>query len=178
MKGYVYYSKEESVRNQGFIDDLIMESEKIGIELRLLVEDEQPDADADFILFRDRNPEKAVSFEQNGFRLMNRAEVNWIANDKLKSFELATLLGVPAVPTKKVRSIREIESYPCVLKTVDGHGGKEVVLCKSETDAEYFFHAIRRSFPHCPTIHRIGCNGCPGFHARTRSARRRQTDRQ
>ena len=71
----------------------------------MLVDDEQPDKDADFILFRDRNPEKAVSFEQNGFRLMNRAEVNRIANDKLKTFELATLLGVPAVPTKKVRSV-------------------------------------------------------------------------
>ena len=37
MKGYVYYSKAESVRNHAFIDDLIIESEKIGIELQLLV---------------------------------------------------------------------------------------------------------------------------------------------
>ncbi len=55
MKGYVYYSKAESVRNHAFIDDLIIESEKLGIELQLLVDDEQPDSDADFILFRDRD---------------------------------------------------------------------------------------------------------------------------
>ena len=30
MKGYVYYSEEESVRNQAFIDDLIKEAKRIG----------------------------------------------------------------------------------------------------------------------------------------------------
>lgn len=139
MKGYVYYSKDESMRNWGFIEDLRVESVKNGIELQLLVEEEQPDTDADFILFRDRNPEKAVFFEQSGFLLINRANINWIANDKWKSFELATLLGVPTVPTKMVGSISDITSYPCVLKTVDGHGGTEVVLCKSEADANAFF---------------------------------------
>ncbi len=69
MKGYVYYSSEESVRNWAFIDDLIKESTKLGIDLHLLVDEEQPDKDADFILFRDRNPEKAVSFEQRRFPL-------------------------------------------------------------------------------------------------------------
>ncbi|MCG7336995.1 ATP-grasp domain-containing protein [Sporosarcina sp. ACRSM] len=143
MKGYVYYAKEELVRNRGFIDDLMVESEKIGIDLHLLVEDELPDADADFILFRDRNPEKAVSFEQNGFHLVNRAQVNDIANDKLKTFELAILLGVPAVPTKKVRSENDINTFPCVLKTIDGHGGTEVMLCNNEADAGTFFTQFR-----------------------------------
>jgi RimK family alpha-L-glutamate ligase len=139
MKGYVYYSRKESSRNRAFIDDLMMEAAKNSIDLYLLVEDEQPDADAAFILFRDRHPEKAASFEQNGFHLVNRAEVNRIANDKMKTFELATLLGVSTVPTKKVHSVNEVNSYPCVLKTVDGHGGNEVSLCMSKTDAETFF---------------------------------------
>jgi ribosomal protein S6--L-glutamate ligase len=138
MKGYVYYSKEESVRNGAFIEDLKNEAEKVGIQLLLIVNDEQPDTDADFILFRDRNPEKAASFERQGFRVFNRAEVNRIANDKLRTFELATLLGVPAVPTKKLRSIDEIQSYPVVIKTTDGHGGNEVFLCTSVEEAEVF----------------------------------------
>ncbi|MBO0601340.1 ATP-grasp domain-containing protein [Sporosarcina sp. E16_3] len=139
MKGYVYYSKAESVRNRAFIDDLIIESERIGIELQLLVEDEKPNSDADFILFRDRDTGRAIKFEMEGSRLFNRAEVNRIANDKLRTFELATLLGIPAVPTNRIRSIDEISSYPCVLKTVDGHGGNEVFLCTSALDAELFF---------------------------------------
>jgi ribosomal protein S6--L-glutamate ligase len=139
MKGYVYYSEVESVRNRAFIDDLMNESRKLGIELRLIVGDELPESDATFILFRDRNPELAAKFELEGSRLFNRAEVNRIANDKLRTFELATLLGIPAVPTKKIHAVEEIESYPCVLKTVDGHGGNEVFLCISATQAASFF---------------------------------------
>lgn len=139
MKGYVYYSEAESKRNHAFIDDLIIESEKIGIELLLLVDDEKPHSDADFILFRDRNTKRADQFEMEGLTLFNRAEVNRIANDKLQTFELATLLGVSTVPTHRIRSIDELVSYPCVLKTVDGHGGNEVFLCTSATQAESFF---------------------------------------
>ncbi|MBO0587104.1 ATP-grasp domain-containing protein [Sporosarcina sp. E16_8] len=139
MKGYVYYSKAESVRNHLFIDDLIIESEKLGIELRLLTGDERPDSNTDFILFRDRDTGRAFQFERDGLRLFNRAEVNRIANDKLQTFELATLLGIPAVPTNRILSIDEISSYPCVLKTVDGHGGNEVFLCTSAADTKLFF---------------------------------------
>jgi len=139
VKGYVYYSEAEAVRNQAFIDDLINESEKIGIELRLLTGDEQPNSNTDFILFRDRDTRRAIQFEMEGLRLFNRAEVNRIANDKLQTFELATLLGIPAVPTIRIHSIDEISFYPCVLKTVDGHGGNEVFLCTSAADVEFFF---------------------------------------
>ncbi|MBE1554564.1 ATP-grasp domain-containing protein [Sporosarcina limicola] len=139
MKGYVYYSKIESCRNQAFIEDLQMEAKRIEIDLKLLIEDEQPDTDADFILFRNRNPELAKKFEMDGFTLLNRAEVNRIANDKLMTFELAAVLGVPAVPTERIRHFEEISTYPCVLKTVDGHGGNEVFLCTSEAKAKVFF---------------------------------------
>lgn len=139
MKGAVYYSESEATRNHLFIDDLIKEAKRMDIDLQLIVGDEQPDANVDFILFRDRNPHLATKFESEGFRLCNRAEVNRIANDKLKTFELATLLGVAAVPTKKIQSIDQVDTYPCVLKTVDGHGGQEVVLCSSAKQVEAFF---------------------------------------
>lgn len=142
MKGYIYYSKIDSLKNHLFIKDVINEATLIGIVLQLLVDDEQPDANADFIFFRNRNPEKVKSFEQQGFRVFNRAEVNKIANNKLRSFELATLLGIPAVPTKKIRVIEEIQAYPVVLKTVDGHGGNEVFLCASEDEAKSFFSKL------------------------------------
>ena len=35
MKGYVYYSENESVRNHAFIEDLIKEAARIGIELKV-----------------------------------------------------------------------------------------------------------------------------------------------
>ena len=164
MKGYIYYSRGESVRNRAFIDDLMNESLKIGIDLQLLIDEEQPDSDADFILFRDRNTERAIKFELEGFRLFNRVEVNRIANDKLRTFELATLLGVPAVPTRKIRSIDEVVSYPCVLKTIDGHGGNEVFLCTSAADAEIVFHPVPQPKTYCPTLHRIRCPRYTGIY--------------
>ena len=35
---------------------------------------------------------------------MNRSEVNRIANHQTRTYELAVLLGVPAVPTKMIHS--------------------------------------------------------------------------
>ena len=67
MKGYVYYSKKESIRNHAFIDDLIQEAKRVDIELRLIVDDEQPDVNADFILFRDRNPKKRKHLNNKDF---------------------------------------------------------------------------------------------------------------
>src|SRR5690606_15512198 len=136
MKGFVYYSTAEAERNRGFIDDLMMHAAKMDIALTLLGDDDEPDDDVDFILFRDRNPILSAKWESEGFRMINRSEVNRIANDKLRTFELASLLGVPAVPTKKAVSIRDILSVPVVLKTVDGHGGSEVFLCQSTEEAE------------------------------------------
>ena len=81
-------------------------------------------------------------WESAGFRVINRSEVNKIANDKLRTFELAALLGIPAVPTKKAESILDVPSFPVVLKTVDGHGGNEVFLCHTMDEAEEFFDSL------------------------------------
>lgn len=136
MRGYVYYTSAEAERNQGFINDLKVHALKLDISLELLVDDEQPEDGVDFILFRDRNPSLSSKWETDGHRLINRSEVNRIANDKLKTFELATLLGIPSVPTSIVKSIEGINSFPTVIKTVDGHGGSEVFLCHSAAEAE------------------------------------------
>ncbi|WP_438311209.1 ATP-grasp domain-containing protein [Sporosarcina sp. FA9] len=145
MKGYVYYTRAESKRNQLFIDDLIKEAKTVGIELELLVDAEEPSVHTDFIFFRDRNSEKSRSFEELGIKVFNRSEVNRIANNKLRTFELATLLGIPAVPTKRIQQLSDITKYPVVLKTVDGHGGNEVFLCNTNVQAETFLAQFSES---------------------------------
>ncbi|WP_301108371.1 RimK family alpha-L-glutamate ligase [Sporosarcina sp.] len=132
MKGAVYYSRQEADRNQAFIEDLQKESIKIGIELELLTE--PPSDDHDFILFRDRNSKLSKQLEQKGYRLFNRSAVNEIANDKLRTFEVATMLGIPAVPTYRADKI--LPALPLVLKTRSGHGGSEVFLCHTKLQAD------------------------------------------
>src|SRR5690606_11708716 len=80
----------------------------------------------DTVLFRCRRPAAARILEDNGVRLVNRAEVNRIANDKWQSHQLFLLLGLPAIPT-----YRTPQEFPCVAKTVDGHGGTEVEIVDS-----------------------------------------------
>lgn len=136
MKGFVYYSQTDVKKNILFINDLFKESEKIGIQLQLLVDDEMPDEDADFVLFRGRDFERMKKFEKAGYRVINRSEVNRIANHKLRTYELAVLLGIPAVPTKRIQSADDLHSYPTIVKTVDGHGGHEVFLIPKLEKAE------------------------------------------
>lgn len=78
------------------------------------------------VLFRCRRPDAARFLEDMGVRLVNRAEVNRIANDKWLSYQLFLMLGVPAIPT-----YRSPQEFPCVAKTVDGHGGSEVEIIEN-----------------------------------------------
>ncbi|ARF16238.1 ATP-grasp domain-containing protein [Sporosarcina ureae] len=131
MKGAVYYNKEEAKRNQAFIEDLLKEANNAGIELNLITD--SPTEPLDFILFRDRHPDLSLELEQAGYHLFNRASVQKIANDKLRTFELATLLGIPAVPTCRAD---RLPAFPFILKTRGGHGGNEVFLCESTQQVE------------------------------------------
>lgn len=131
MKGIIYYNAEEAKRNHAFIKDILKESNELGIEMELMTV--PPVEPFDFILFRDRDPELALELEQAGYRVFNRASIQKIANDKLRTFELASLLGLPAVPTFRTEQLPEL---PFVLKTRTGHGGTEVFLCETAQQAE------------------------------------------
>lgn len=136
MKGFIYYAQVDAIKNALFIEDLREEAKKIGIQLQLIIDDETPDEDADFILFRGRDFKLAKKFEAEGWTVINRSEVNRIANHKLRTYELSVLLGIPAVPTKKIRLAEDIQSYPTIIKTVDGHGGNEVFLISKPEKTE------------------------------------------
>jgi len=139
MKGLVYYSVEGSIKNKSFIDDLIVEAHTVGIELIMLVGDEEPLEDTSFVLFRDRNPSLSKKFELQGFKIFNSSEVNRIANNKLLTYQFALSNGIPAVPTTIIQSIDEIYAFPIVLKTIDGYAGSEVYLCANATKAAKLF---------------------------------------
>jgi len=127
------YETQDAKRNRGFIAEL----QRFG-DFDLIEWDDWSDegltrlADnlaGELVVFRARRPKAARFLKDQGIHLVNRAEVNRIANDKWKSFELFMLLGVPTIP-----SYRQAPEYPCVVKTMDGHGGDEVWLLQSAED--------------------------------------------
>lgn len=129
----VLYETAAAQTNASFIEEL-----KVFAAVDLLVWDDWSEEGLEalagqlkdqFVLFRVRRPHAARFLEDRGVRLINRAEVNRIANDKWQSFQLFQLLGLPAIPT-----YRAALEYPCIAKTAGGHGGAHVWLLESEQD--------------------------------------------
>ncbi|TWT09006.1 RimK family alpha-L-glutamate ligase [Planomicrobium sp. CPCC 101079] len=131
------YEAEDAKRNSGFIEEL----QKFG-EFKLVEWDDWSQdglvkltaqlADT-LVVFRCRRPDAARVLEDFGIHLVNRAEVNRIANDKWQAYQLFLMLGVPVIPT-----YRDTAGFPCVVKTVDGHGGVEVEVVESHADLPRF----------------------------------------
>ncbi len=136
MRGFIYYEKEDAVRNRWFIDELISAGAAHNMEVHLLASDEELPSDADFLIYRGRDFEKSQRFEQQGIVIVNRSEVTRIANDKYQTFQLATMLGIPAIPTHVLTSSDQVRTYPVVLKTADGHGGTDVHLCNDAAEVD------------------------------------------
>lgn len=143
MKGLLIYEEAEIERNRSFIDRLINAASSYSHTLTV-VDDLDPIPEADFIFFRSRNPQLAKELEQRNIPMFNRAEVNVIANDKLKAIQIVQLLGIATVPTKKIANVSDINKYPVVLKTINGHGGKQVELVHTETEATSFLHTFSK----------------------------------
>ncbi|SDM79603.1 ribosomal protein S6--L-glutamate ligase/gamma-F420-2:alpha-L-glutamate ligase [Psychrobacillus sp. OK028] len=141
MKGLLIYEKAEIERNQSFIDRLINAASTHGHNLTV-VDDQSSIPKTDFIFFRSRNPQLAKELEQRNIPMFNRAEVNVVANDKLKAIQLVQLLGIATVPTIKIKTVSEINEYPVVLKTINGHGGKQVELVHTEKEATTFLNTF------------------------------------
>ncbi|TAA69163.1 ATP-grasp domain-containing protein [Planococcus salinarum] len=140
------YETLDAQRNEAFI----MELRRFG-EFGLLCWDEWHEPGLSFlaaelagqtVVFRCRRPQAARFLEDRGIRIINRAEVNRIANDKWLAYQLFLMLGVPAIPT-----YRKPQEFPCVAKAIDGHGGTEVEILESldsvpDFDAETIYQPV------------------------------------
>lgn len=129
----ILYETAEARRNQGFIEELKHFGDFELVEWddwsKPGVEQLAEKLAGSLVLFRVRRPAAARLLEDRGVQLINRAEVNRVANDKWQSFQLFLLLGLPVIPTT-----REATEFPCVVKTVDGHGGNGVEIVERAED--------------------------------------------
>lgn len=138
-QAYVLYSAEDAEKNKTFIEQLQHVGKRYGYTLTLLIDGkdliEARTQDAAFVWNRTRNAELARLIEQRGIRVINRSEVNVIANDKIRAAQFAVLQGVPTVPRILAQRLLE-EHFPIVIKSTDGHGGQEVFKCDTMADYE------------------------------------------
>ncbi len=169
----IYYDSYIS-KNRYFIDEIINEGKKSGLNVRLVtVEDldnNMYDNLPDAVIMRAINPELSMKLEDMGIRLFNNASVSVLCNNKAETIRRVHKLGIIHIPTITVSlksSAKDFQfsyEYICspflehyndtltklnenilddifmknkcadidlskyVIKSVTGHGGREVML--------------------------------------------------
>ena len=140
MTGWLVYSPDGYARNRWFADRLVAAAAEKGIALALRT---IPDNEGlptgplpDIAVVRTIRPDLSAALEASGVRVVNNAVTSRIANDKWETYRLARELDIPVLPTVRVvpSAVPQL-TYPCVLKSTDGHGGGEVFLVHDADEA-------------------------------------------
>lgn len=145
MNAWILYAKEDSIKNQQFIDMFMEESKKHNVSLELVyVEDlykkgigEVPD----FVISRMRDFNLAKKLEQLGTRVFNPSETIRIGNQKWETYKYLTNHNINCIPTKmcqpeELEDLIKSSNNPFVVKAVSGHGGSQVFLSTETTFQE------------------------------------------
>jgi len=137
-KAFIVYEKTDALKNMAFIEQLIEAGKKYALDLQLALTNDFSVSElvahcqnAQFVFYRARNCDYVTSLEQANIPVVNSSHVNALANNKYMTLQFARTLGIPTVP---LFTEPEQYEYPLVFKTVDGHGGEEVVLCQDNAD--------------------------------------------
>ena len=150
MRGWLVYNEERLKRNVSYVRMHESWCKEHGVELRLVLvermqyglgpngvwfayDGELLDA-PDFAVFRCEELDLRRLLELGGVVVANGSRIGLIANDKLRTYELAHKLGMAylAVFSPSLVHAEQIE-YPLVVKPRRGHGGEGVRLVE---DAE------------------------------------------
>lgn len=138
-RGFLIYERGDAERNRWFIDRLCGEFARKGIQLDLVVASatrELPDETPDFAVARTRNAEINAFFEGKGIPVFNNSMTCLAANDKYATYELCRECGIPVLPTVTADEYRKgMFDFPVVVKTRDGHGGKQVFCARDYDEA-------------------------------------------
>ncbi len=131
MNGWLIYDKASAEKNAWFIKRLIDLARENGLSLTIKT-DEDFSRLPDFALVRIIRPDINAKLEKAGVRVFNNAKTALVACDKWKTYLACKAWGIPVLPTAK--AYNEEIGLPCIVKTVDGHGGAEVF--RAQTEAE------------------------------------------
>ena len=133
ISGLIVYNSIDTSRNQWFIDEFLQKLNDEEVSLSFLDEDFLMEYvkthKVDFVIYRARNYELVEALEQRNIRVFNNALTNKIANNKLLTYEFLKESKLPFIETS-----RKAELYPCIMKSVSGHGGQEVFLINNEEE--------------------------------------------
>ncbi len=155
MEAWIIYFKKQAEYNRQYIEFYREEGAKLGICVKLILveklqfgvlnnrwfiryentEIKYPD----FIINRAIYPLLSRQLEMMGLRVFNNSFIAEICNNKAKTYQYLAKTGIPMIDTIFCKNILLRETLmeskkPCVVKAVEGHGGKEVFLLEDNDD--------------------------------------------
>ena len=133
VKGILVYTSADAKYNEWFINHIIEEGRKCGLDIRLVLSDKEeiPDNKYSFAIVRNRDSKLCKRLEENNIRCFNSSYVVNIGNDKWEMYKDFNSAGIPVMYTQKTKL-----PYPFVMKPVNGHGGENVYLIKNADEYE------------------------------------------
>ncbi len=159
-KGILIYYKEDYEKNQWFANEFVKKAKDFDLEIELrLVEELSFIMDGSrfqvwtkqeiletpsFVINRSREKSIAYHFEAMGVFVFNSGFVSDICNDKARTHQVVNACGIPSVAmmmgNRKSFCIDQVNlSYPLVVKSLDGHGGSEVMKIENRLALEQWF---------------------------------------
>ena len=133
VKGILVYTSADAKYNEWFINHIIEEGRKCGLDIRLVLSDKEeiPDNKYSFAIVRNRDAKLCKRLEENNIRCFNSSYVVNIGNDKWEMYKDFNSAGIPVMYTQRTKL-----PYPFVMKPVNGHGGENVYLIKNGDEYE------------------------------------------
>ncbi len=143
MNGLLVYSKADYERNKWFAGEILRVAKDKGICMKLVFTDEDiKTKDIDFAIIRTISPDTTRYLESSNIRCFNNYETSILCNNKFTTYETISKLDLPTIPTtlssKENLYITLTEAFEkyntdeLIVKSVSGHGGKEVFLVHND----------------------------------------------
>ena len=132
ISGLIVYNAIDTVKNQYFIDEFLQKLNDEEISLSFLDEEFLSEYvkthNVDFVVYRGRDYKMVELLEKKNVKVFNNSFTNKIANNKYLTYQFLKENSLPFIETSKD------PFYPCIMKSVSGHGGQEVFLVHNEDE--------------------------------------------
>lgn len=138
MKAWLVYEREGAERNRGYIDLHEKHGRELGIDFSVIICDEEPlpEENPDFAIIRAMRPDITKMIEARGIPAFNNSHVSEICNNKARTYEYLRKNSIPVIPwiSAKSEDAPPEADFPCVIKPCCGHGGRNVMIIKNESE--------------------------------------------
>lgn len=128
-RGLIVYTDYDAKCNRFFINKCLELLNDEDFSLKYINEDELlsyiDDNEVDFVIYRGRDYRLLEKLQSRGIKTFNNVLTNKIANDKYLTYEFLKENDLPYVETSL-----DLSNFPCIMKSVSGHGGQEVFFVK------------------------------------------------